>query len=57
MIGSNKMLLNEATLIEAMQEYITTRTSGGAKNAPKVTAVKYEAHTSAFMVHIEGPTQ
>lgn len=36
MRGNNKLLLNESTVIEAVQEYLTNRTK---ENAPKVTGV------------------
>lgn len=38
MKGSNTLTLNEATMIEAVQEYLTKRM--GATYVPKVTSVK-----------------
>lgn len=40
MIGNNELHLNQATLIQAMQEWLDKRLLG---YAPKVTAVKSES--------------
>lgn len=42
MKGSNKMNLNEATMMDAVQEYLNKRTAVGYK-APKVTGVKADS--------------
>lgn len=57
MIGNNSLHLNEATLIEAMQEYLLKRM--GATHVPKVTAVRLDGVSSScaqtFIVSVTHP--
>lgn len=59
MIGNNQLNLNQATMIEAMQEYLDKRMG---PFAPKVTAVGFHraGMDETFHVHVErelSPTQ
>lgn len=50
--GVNRLILNEATMIIAMQEYFNVRTKEGC--APKVTQVKAEpGQDQTFSIHVE----
>lgn len=53
MKGNNSLHLNEATMIEAVQEYLNARMLSAA---PKVTSVKAEnssAYSATFIVNVE----
>lgn len=52
MIGNNQLNLNQATVIEAMQEYLNKRMG---IYAPKVTGVSFSrsGHDETFHVHVE----
>jgi len=54
--GNNTLELNEATLIEAMQEYLDKRMTD---YAPKVTSVKSSkvGLSDNFTVHVEARTR
>ena len=56
MKGNNTLELNEAALIEAMQEYLDRRMTD---YAPKVTAVKSSriGLSDGFTVHVEARTR
>lgn len=57
MKGSNLLKLNEETMVEAVQEYLTKRM--GATYVPKVVSVKPDMNTTtynpcqAFLVQLE----
>lgn len=59
MIGNNKLTLNTATMIDALQEYINLRwdkTSSGDEY-PKVVDVQPGDHASGtFIVSLKSPT-
>ena len=50
--GVNRLILNEATMIVAVQEYFNARAKEGC--APKVTQVKAEpGQDQTFSIHVE----
>lgn len=51
MKGNNELMLNEATLIEAMQEYLNKRMGDFA---PAVKAVKWGGKYEGFTVSVFG---
>lgn len=52
MIGTIRLELNEASIIEAVQEYLIKRMHA----APLVTDVTYSANCDAFIVTMDGNT-
>ena len=52
--GVNRLILNEATMIVAVQEYFNARAKEGC--APKVTQVKAEpGQDQTFSIQVEEP--
>lgn len=57
MIGSNSLVLNQATMTAAMQHYFDTVLFAEGKS-PKVKNVKQEnGHTPTFTVEVETPKE
>lgn len=53
MIGNNDLQLNEATMIEAVQMWV----SANFTNPPKVTSIdvdKNGAYSKTFIIHVDG---
>lgn len=54
MRGSNQLVVNEATVRVALQEYINLRWSKEApEEAPEVVAVEWDAKAGMFVVFVE----
>jgi len=51
MKGNNELILNEATLIEAMQEYLDKRMG---EFAPAVKSIKWGGKYDGFTVSVSG---
>ena len=57
MKGNNRIVVNQATMVEAMQEYLDKRAAGG--KADKVESVDYimEGSSGVYKFHLSGDTK